>query len=544
MEALLGAARGALNAMESARLITGTTNHDMITRLRGWIPHVSWETVTTPSAWRAWITGGALVGVTTVLGIEAFVAAAMQVMRRIGFAIEEYVNVAHVDEIADKCALWIEDALDEDEATFGETGVGDEKHDVRTWIFWVRFVRDACKLVATVQKFMSEQHWFVKTLVATAIYAAAAYSLGGMAVISAILLTFLNGRSFPVFENDPRATARVRLRRLQWNPDVHGAFGEDTPGTRLVGYGNEEMRDTLRIIALDDLIVWNPLGEAPALDVAVPTSTRLPSDIKWFRPSRNERGVDTGIWDMGIGFSSTITPWRNPAQYHDLGSRLLWRLQRTLALLSVEGRDFILRAPTLLVRKRTKGTWHDAASFFPWSDEAWCYWLPPYLRNRLLYYGRPWASPSPGISRFLLDFLEEGVVLSDLGRALTEQDQPNFIPSGLKARRGWWPDAPLGIVVTARSLPIYERDLIHAFAALYGFCILWRDSGTREDGGILTIWKVASLLWPMASLSINEEQARTTKGLFGLGLFATQIPYTVAVKPVLPPPRSPTAPHA
>jgi len=96
------------------------------------------------------------------------------------------------------------------------------------------------------------------------------------------------------------------------------------------------------------LQVWDGVGDEKNLSVVVGSSTRLPA--RWdasdepggWSAWENERGVNTGWLNTGIGLPGS---WHDPVAYHDVASRVVWRTQRVIALLSLAGTDLVLRVP-------------------------------------------------------------------------------------------------------------------------------------------------------------------------------------------------------
>ncbi len=180
----------------------------------------------------------------------------------------------------------------------------------------------------------------------------------------------------------------------------------------------------------------------------------------------------------------------------------------------------VLRVPSLLATKKNRRCWHDTGDFFPWEppleaatiDGAtgrlvqksrvgypdFHYWLSPALRHALRAIPPRDLPPlRPNVALFIARFLESGHVADrTVARDLLATDIDDFKANDLVRRRAWWPTAALGLYITGGAWNETERDVISAFALLYGFAVVWADEdraeieecATRFDDGDLSIF--------------------------------------------------------
>jgi hypothetical protein len=490
----------------------------------------------------AWIgrAGGWLERGTVALGVGLAVTypiithATSQAWQRMNFMVDEFFNRPHVDEIMDECDDW----LWEDEANAGpepeskavpefgyvmaERSFGLEA-DVasagNTWLVWLRRNHLVRGLQRVRDRFNQMANW-LRVSIAFLLF----YEIGPFAVLSFFedvrwqaLSGALWALSHTVIPQDKhlRPAPFFYLTRTRWDVGNVGSFGE-TPGAVL--HVNEllppEIMADLRVVTLSPKVITQALAETvDDMRAVVPTTTRRPTSwslgaqaARYMTGYADERGIDTGWFNSGL--LRDAADFRLAMDMHDVLSRIVWRLQRKLALMALTGggiRNIVLRVPTALANKGDARCWHDAGSFFPWVnpelpaimwDEvkqepyersrvaypSYRYWLPPALRHKLrLVPDMEFPPLRPPFAQFLAHFLERGHVADrTLARDLVASDIEGFLAKDLRHRRAWWPSAALGLYVTGGSWNATERDLVHAFAILYGFAVVWGDAEADE----------------------------------------------------------------
>ena len=417
------------------------------------------------------------------LGTGGVAGAAVLVLRAQYSIDMDWLNRSHVDTIMDEVDHWIGEITperEEDSKTFGEDGA--------RLGFYIRALRMGFGWVTWWTARLWGVHWSRLPLVLAAL------------AISAPIATF--------FSLSPPAWvgAAATLAYLAYNPSLQ----DDSilPATQVelsfhsswIGTGGpchmvegvcvvEDVMNPLEwglppwvpVVTLNSLQLWasglllpNVDNKNASLTTHIPVSTRKPdaSRIALLREiNSEERGINYGL--MGHQ--------RNDAGEHDMGERIVWRLQHRLAMQSLQGNHAVLLLPRTLAEAKSP----DKTSLWPWYKSRrevkheWSMWLPPPLRWLLTKADKGARAPEIApieLRRFIIDeeprntagfFHSRVFVRSDVGRALD---------SNVYAKRHWWRAAPLGIYVEqAPPDDILLRDLWHAMAILYGFVIVWAD---------------------------------------------------------------------
>jgi hypothetical protein len=471
-----------------------------------------------------WINRGTAAGVVaTILSHTAVTYTGRQVLHRLNFMYDELTNRRHLDEIMDECDAWL--AL---------PGGAQRKSQVRDDFGLVTAERDF-GLPATAAAANTPLRWFRRCLIAARLQdlrnafgtlpgalrwpiafllfwiatpqLALAWATSLVGLSAGGLLWALSHAQLPL-DKHLRAIPYFWLTRAPWDVEHVGTFGASPGAEHLL----TPVELPAHVTNFTDVITLTVRHVTHGLDTTITnlttpvlTTTRRPASRSTWgtRDYSDERGINTGWFDTGI--LRPTADFRIRGDMHDVLSRVVWRLQRAIALLALTAgtENLVLRVPSELAKKREGRSWHDRGSFFPWTNPiapaiivpgeaegtqsranypAYHYWLSPKLRHTLRQIPPDDFPPlRTSVARFIERFLQTGHVADKtIARDLVASDIKDLLVKEVLRRRAWWPSAALGLYISEGTWNATERDIVQAFAVLYGFAVIWADAADDE----------------------------------------------------------------